>query len=454
MKHKIFQSVLGVTALLAVITIFSLMLLFFPFMENEILQELQVEAELIAAGIEENANAYFDKISVQDRRITLIENDGKVVYDSGINISSLDNHSNREEIQEAIAKGNGSSIRFSDTLTMRTINYAKKLSDGSILRISVEQNYVIAILALLIPPSCFIVAAVVFLSVVLSNKVTERILKPLYNLDPEHPDSNKIYEEILPLALKIQAQNRKLKENIYFELRSKQNRQSEFTANMTHELKTPLTSIRGFAELMMQGDLEPDTVKDFSASIYDEADRLIVLVNDIIKLAEMDEKEGNLSFEKTDIMQMTCDIRKKLSMGASKKNIKITISGDAALVYAQKRILYEMIYNLLDNAIKYNKENGTIDILILQKGENIEFEIKDSGVGIPKEDQKHIFERFYRVDKSRSKEVNGTGLGLAIVQQGAFLHNAKIFMESSESVGTKITLRFLKDNNLPNGEER
>lgn len=442
MKKKIFTSILIVTFVAALVAIVSVSVLGVPFMENEILQELKIEAELISKGISTGGVEYLEGIPDNERRITLIDENGNVLFDTGVNANTLDNHKNREEIKQAIEKGYGSSIRFSDTMTIRTINYALKIDNNQIIRISVAQNYVLVILSWLIMPICVIISVIVLLSIILSDIVTRRILQPLNDLDLEHPEDSYVYEELKPLTRKIQVQNRKLKEKIYSELGQKQRRQSEFTANMTHELKTPLTSISGFAEILMQNDLEDNIIKDFAKSIYDEAARLITIVGDIIKLAEMDEKENEYHFENIDIVETSKDVITTLSSSAKNKNIEINLKGDKTFVYGEKRILHEMIYNLVDNAIKYNRKNGSVDIEIIKNKNNICFAVKDTGIGIPENEQKKIFERFYRVDKAYSKELGGTGLGLSIVQQGALLHNAKIELSSEVNIGTNIMLIF------------
>lgn len=442
MRRKIFNSVLFVTGLTAIITILSVMFLFFPFLENEILQEMKKEVDLIRVGMAEPENEYLGRVSDKDRRITLIAADGTVLFDSGLKIKEMDNHADRVEIRLANEKGEGSSLRFSDTLTHRTINYAKKLKDGRILRMSMDQNYVVAMLSWLIPPMGIIITAVFFFSAFLSSKVSDNILKPLYGLDLEHPEENSTYEELRPLTQRIESQNRKLKEKIYEEMSKKTRKRSEFTANMTHELKTPLTSISGFAELMMKDEMDFETVKDFSKSIYDESARLIRLVGDIIKIEEMDERMESYVFEPVDLNVIAKDVCERLKIAAAKKDIKVEVSDKEAVVYGVENILFEMLYNLCDNAIKYNVEEGFIQINTYADQKGAFFSIKDSGIGIPTEEQERIFDRFYRVDKSRSKELGGTGLGLSVVRQGAVIHSAEIRILSKERAGTQIILEF------------
>ncbi|MBR1634058.1 MAG: HAMP domain-containing histidine kinase [Lachnospiraceae bacterium] len=307
---------------------------------------------------------------------------------------------------------------------------------------SMDQNYVVAMLSWLIPPMGIIIAAVLFLSAFLSGKVSDNILKPLYDLDLEHPEENRTYEELRPLTQRIASQNRKLKEKIYEEMNKKNRKRNEFTVNMTHELKTPLTSISGFAELMMKDEMDFETVKDFSKSIHDESARLIRIVGDIIKVEEMDERMEGYIFELVDLNVIVKDVCERLKIAASKKDIKIEVTGKEAVVYGVENILFEMLYNLCDNAIKYNVEEGFIWINTYANQKGVFFCIKDSGIGIPSEEQERIFDRFYRVDKSRSKELGGTGLGLSIVRQGAVIHSADIRILSNEGAGTQIILEF------------
>ncbi|MBQ6441475.1 MAG: ATP-binding protein [Lachnospiraceae bacterium] len=447
MKRRIFYSSLLVTTLTALITILSVLFIFFPFMETELLQEMQKEVDLIEEGMDGSDPAFLAKVADKDRRLSLIDKEGNVLFDSDSDVESLDNHADREEILQAEKNGNGSSIRFSRTLTVRTINYAKKLKDGNFLRMTISQNYVITLLAWLFPPIAIIIAVAVFLSVLISAKVSNSILKPLYELDLEHPEENEIYEEIRPLTERIVDQNRRIKEKIYMEMDQKSKKRHEFTTNLTHELKTPLTSISGFAELMMNEKVDEETVKDFSRSIYDEAGRLIHLVGDIIKVGELDEKRGSYDFRPVDLKAVAEDVCKRLEMTASKRNIRVETPKDPAKINGVENILYEMIYNLCDNAIKYNKEGGMVRVSVFSDQQNAKITVEDSGIGIPKEEQSRIFDRFYRVDKSHSRELGGTGLGLSIVRQGADLHGAEIQIDSSEGKGTAVTLIFSNSRN-------
>ncbi|MBO6213985.1 MAG: HAMP domain-containing histidine kinase, partial [Lachnospiraceae bacterium] len=299
----------------------------------------------------------------------------------------------------------------------------------------------------LIPPMGIIIAAVFFLSAILSGKVSDNILKPLYELDIEHPGEKETYEELKPLTQRIEYQNRKLKEKIYDEMEKRNRKRNEFTTNMTHELKTPLTSVSGFAELMMKEGMDQELIKDFSRSIYDETARMISLVEDIIKLEEMDERMESYEFEEVDLNDIAKEVCEHLRIAASQKGVKVKLSEGEAIIYGTRSIVFEMLYNLCDNAIKYNVEGGSIDIKTYTDREGVFFDIWDTGIGIPPEEQELVFDRFYRVDKSRSRGLGGTGLGLSIVRQGVILHSGDIKIISNEGEGTRIILRFpaLKD---------
>ena len=537
----IFALTMGVTAALL-----------FSFLENRTLDELREEANILSYGIEAQGQEYLDRINT-DRRVTLIRRDGTVLYDNEADPSTMENHSNREEVEEAVKSGSGHSIRKSETMTRETIYFAQKLDDGTILRVAVTQDSIWAILAKLIRPAVILFMATVLLSLFLSNMVTKNILSPLNRLDLDHLDNNDVvYDELAPLLNRLQTQQetirkqlnsakqrqeefnlitenmsegflvidkntdilswnpsalrllgmtdepsgsvlrlnrtRDFRETIFKVLSGKkeeltlqrenrtyklianpayddnqeevigavfvildetesikrENFRREFTANVSHELKTPLTSISGFAELMMGGGMPEETVMDFSKSIYDEASRLISLVNDIINLSSLDDENMEFDWEMIDLYQIASEEIGHLQAAADKKDVKIRLSGVHGNITGVRRIVSEMIYNLCDNAVKYNREHGSIDVNIATTTNHVIVSVQDTGIGIPEADQSRIFERFYRVDKSHSKAVGGTGLGLSIVKHGAQLHNAQIKVSSKLDKGTTITLRFRK----------
>ena len=443
MNKKIFRSSFLTAFLVLAAAIVMIMGILFDLFERQILREVESEARYISLAVENEGAAYLDGLDDADRRITLINPDGTVVFDNQADAATLDNHADREEIKQAMETGTGMSARYSKTLTEKTLYYAVKLSDDSILRVSTNQYSVIAIILVLLRPILLILAAALILTAVLTARVSKSIVKPINDLDLENPENNETYEELTPLLRKISDQKRIISKQIE-ELSKRDEARREFTANVSHELKTPLTSISGFAELMKSGDVPQEVAADFSKSIYDEAQRLISLVNDIIELSELDEKNIPLEKETVDLYELSVEIIDRLKSEAAKKNVSLNLMGGSAEIFGVRKILDEMIYNLCDNAIKYNRENGTVDVIVNDADKKAYLTVRDTGIGISAEHRSRVFERFYRVDKSRSKQVGGTGLGLAIVKHGAIYHNAEITLESAEGKGTSVTVTFDK----------
>ncbi|MEY8433962.1 ATP-binding protein [Lachnospiraceae bacterium 48-42] len=556
MNKKIFRSSLLTVCLVLAATIALIMGLLFHFFEKEIQKELANEAGFLAHALENEGAGYFDSFDNKNNRlagnnrITWIDENGTVLFDSRADVSELDNHADRDEIKTAMKEGKGMSTRYSKTLTEKTVNYAIRLSDGSILRVSTEQYTVVTILMGMLQPILFIMFVALILTLVLSARVSKAIIEPINKLDLEIPENNDTYEELTPLLRKIadqketigeqladarkkqkefnlitenmsegflvidadanlltynsaalnlleitppadrsvllfcrakefrgvisdvlsgiKAENTMVREErsyslianpvyekesvigavvVILDITEREKRdmlRREFTANVSHELKTPLTSISGFAELMKAGDVLENDVTDFSKSIYDEAQRLITLVNDIIKISELDGQSIPYEKETVDLYELSKEVIGRLEKEADKKNITFHLIGGRAEIIGVHKILEEMLYNLCDNAIKYNKENGTVDVLVNQTGDGVNVIVRDTGIGIPISHQDRVFERFYRVDKSHSKKVGGTGLGLAIVKHGALYHHAKLSLESTVDVGTVVTIAFSK----------
>ena len=443
MSSKIFRSSFFATLLILTVTIAFIMSLLTNLFDRQIRSEIVSEAQYLKQAVENESVSFLESLDNKDRRITLVNPDGTVVFDNQADASSLDNHAEREEIKQAMAEGTGMSKRYSDTLTEKTIYYAVKLDDNRILRVSTNQYTLVSVLLGLMQPFIIVFVIAFVLTAVLSSRVSKSIVKPINNLNLENPENNETYEELTPLLRKISDQKRTISNQIA-ELSKRDETRREFTANVSHELKTPLTSISGFAELMKNGDVPRDVAADFSKSIYDETQRLISLVNDIIELSELDEKNIPLEKEDVDLYELSGEILDRLKSEAAKKNVSLNLIGGSAKVLGVRKILDEMIYNLCDNAIKYNKENVTVDVIVNDADKKAYLTVRDTGIGINAEHRLRVFERFYRVDKSRSKQVGGTGLGLAIVKHGAIYHNAEITLESAEGKGTSVTLAFDK----------
>jgi len=548
MVNKIFRSNFFTSMLILLMSFCLTFGVLFSYFEAQMFTELESEAGYISYAVKNEGTDFIDNFNEKGKRITLVSSGGTVLADTKADAEELENHANRKEIEDAIKNGKGTSSRYSNTLMQKTLYYAEKLDDGTILRVSTTQNSVVIILLGLLQPLIIIIVLALIISIFLSYRLSKAIIKPINELDLDNPVANETYEELTPLLKKISAQKKTISnqikeakqkqeefklitenmseglliidkdfnilsynqaaktlldvddadnksvlsinrsrgfrntieaalsgersendithdENTYnliatpvfdgdkiigavmviidvTESVKREQLRQEFTSNVSHELKTPLTSISGFAEMMKSGGTPDETVVDFSTSIYDEAQRLITLVSDIMKISELD--EGAVPFEKesVDIYELSKDIVKRLTPIAEKRNISFSMIGDTAKVCGVRKILDEMIYNLCDNAIKYNKDNGNIDVIINQVGGKTSITVKDTGIGIPASEQSRVFERFYRVDKSHSKLVGGTGLGLAIVKHGAAFHDAEVSLESTEGKGTSVTITF------------
>ena len=398
--------------------------------------ELVQEAEYIRAAIDISGEEYFgtmDKVS-KNTRVTWIDKDGKVLYDTGDDQETLANHKSRKEFKEALANGSGQDIRMSDSKGQEMYYYALKMDDSSVLRVSKGMDTVWNTAFMILP---YMIAIGVMMGCVawfMTRHQVKRLIAPINNLDLEEPLENDVYEELHPLLERIDRQNK--------EKAAIEQMRREFSANVSHELKTPLMSISGYAELMMNGMVPGDKIQEFSGRIYHEASRLSTLVTDIIQLSRLDEKDSDMPFEPVDLYELSEDIVLHLDSAASKKNIQLQLEGASVFVEGVRQVLYEMLYNIADNAVRYTNKDGIVKIFVGQRGSHPYYRVEDNGIGIPKEEQKRIFERFYRVDKSHSRETGGTGLGLSIVKHGAILHNAEIVLDSEPGQGTKMELVF------------
>ncbi len=399
-------------------------------------EDVELEAEYISTAINASDDEYLLDVSayLQDSRITLIDSEGVVLFDTEEDASVMENHGGRVEVQEALESGSGYDTRMSSTIGKQTSYYAILLDSGEVLRVSKTTDSVLYTMLELLPWLMAIGAIIVLIAIWVSRIMTNRLIEPINKLDVENPLDNVAYEELMPLLIKM-AESNAIRD-------ATESMRREFSANVSHELKTPLTSISGYAELMKSGMVRSEDMERFSEKIYVEAIRLIHLVEDIIKLSRLDEGSVTLEKEEVDLYAMVRETVSRLSLQAEQKNIQVRVSGEPVLYTGIKPVLNEMIYNLCENAIKYNRQGGKIDIWVGDTLKGPKFSIQDTGIGIPEDQHDRIFERFYRVDKSHSKETGGTGLGLSIVKHGAILHKIKINLESHESVGTKIELLF------------
>lgn len=416
----------------------------YNYFEQQIFNELENEATFIEDFI---LNHQYDEIRNFDtkNRITLIHKNGEVFFDNKVDIQNLGNHFTREEILGALKNKQAKVSRFSSTMTEKTLYYAKLLSNQDILRISCNQHSV-AVLVLGMSQSLLIMFVIaIIICAVIAKFVSKKIVEPLNKINLENPEDTNVYQELKPFTHRISEEN--------FEKAQREELRQQFSANVSHELKTPLTSISGFAEILKNGGTDEQTTKDFANTIYEETQRMISLVNDIIKLSKLDEKSISQEKEEINLAELSKEVITPLLPVAEKKNVKIDLEAEnQVFINGVRSVIFEMIYNLVENAIKYNKNDGKVIVKVSKISENpsskkqtVVLSVSDTGIGIPKNEQERIFERFYRIDKSRSKESGGTGLGLSIVKHGAKYHNAKVTLSSQEGKGSTFTIYF-EDN--------
>ena len=551
MTKKIFKSIMFVCALVLAVGLAAVMGILYSNFDGQMRKELSKEAAYLAYGVEQLGVDYLKNIKDKSARITYIDQDGTVLFDNEADVSEMKNHSDRTEFQKAEKYGAGESSRYSDTLSEKTIYYALRLKDGTVLRVSGTQDSVLALVENLIFPLCGLLCLMLILSGIMASAISKRIVKPINELDLESPEENQIYEELSPLLSKIHRQNREIQnqlelakqqqeefslitenmqeglividkytmilsanssawnlfhmdrvrqgESVYcldreeefrhaieqvlsgehtelvlklngsdiqlianpvirdkktegavvllVNVTEKLERESlrrEFSANVSHELKTPLTSISGFAEIMQGGLVKCEDIPQFAGRIYKESQRLLQLVEDVIQISQLDEEKTSYVWEPVDVYQVCKNAFESLKEKAKRLNVHLYICGERMKMEAVRTLLEEAIYNVCDNAIKYNRNDGSVSVFLTQTAQEIQIVVKDTGVGIPKEDQGRVFERFYRVDKSHSKEIGGTGLGLSIVKHAVGALKGSVILRSEEGNGTEITLRFPK----------
>ena len=540
-----------VCALVLAVGLAAVMGILYSNVDGQMRKELSKEAAYLAYGVEQQGVDYLKNIKDKSARITYIDQDGTVLFDNEADVSEMKNHSDRTEFQKAEKYGAGESSRYSDTLSEKTIYYALRLKDGTVLRVSGTQDSVLALVENLIFPLCGLLCLMLILSGIMASAISKRIVKPINELDLESPKENQIYEELSPLLSKIHRQNREIQnqlelakqqqeefslitenmqeglividkytmilsanssawnlfhmdrvrqgESVYcldreeefrhaieqvlsgehtelvlklngsdiqlianpvirdkktegavvllVNVTEKLERESlrrEFSANVSHELKTPLTSISGFAEIMQGGLVKNEDIPKFAGRIYKESQRLLQLVEDVIQISQLDEEKTSYVWEPVDVYQVCKNAFESLKEKAKRLNVHLYICGERMKMEAVRTLLEEAIYNVCDNAIKYNRNDGSVSVFLTQTAQEIQIVVKDTGVGIPKEDQNRVFERFYRVDKSHSKEIGGTGLGLSIVKHAVGALKGSVILRSEEGNGTEICMKFPK----------
>lgn len=551
MTKRIFGSISVVAVSIFIASIALFMGILFEYFSSVQHNQLKMQTSLASQGVIKNGIDYFEGLNVENYRITLIDADGSVIYDSRSDSKEMENHLEREEVKDALKSGYGESSRYSSTLMERSLYSAQLLPDGTILRLSIAQSTILTLLLGMSQPICVIFIIAIVLSLVLASRLSKIIVKPLNELNLDDPLSNDDYDEISPLLRRIDSQQKQIKQQssellkkqiefdtvttgmkegiillngkgeilsinraaimlfetnkqcigkdilsinrslelqdilrkaekgefaeqkihisdneyqldanpvisenkvtgivlLIFDITEKEKSEQmrrEFTANVSHELKTPLHTISGCAELIKNDMVKSEDIHRFSERIYNEAQRMILLVEDIIKLSHLDEGANDMKKESVDLYAIAKDTVRSLADEAKLANVTIDITGSSAVISGIPQLIHGIIYNLCDNAIKYNQVGGSVSVDVQNEEKTVKLTVSDTGIGIPQEHQERIFERFYRVDKSHSKSVGGTGLGLSIVKHAAKLHNAQIELHSIVDGGTTITLRFFK----------
>lgn len=550
MTKKIFRSIFTVAVSVLVVCFVLIIGVLYGYFNSIQENHLKEECTLVAEGVNKGGIRYLENLKQGTTRITWIEEDGKVIFDSERDASGMENHRNREEVKEAVKKGTGESLRYSTTFTEKTMYYAELLEDGTVIRVSVSQATVVSLLYGMIQPILIVLLIALIISAIIARRISKKIVGPLNKLDLDNPLENDVYDEISPLLTLIEKQHKQIDSHVR-ELDRKQNEfltvvgnmneglvllnrgmkvlsinnsaslffsaddncigkdfitieraydiesvienaleygtgeiqvsrngreyqlnvsriedkgsvagaailifditdkvfaernRREFTANVSHELKTPLQSIMGSAELIESGLVDKNDMGRFVGNIRSEASRLVAMIDDIIRLSQLDEQE-ELPFEQVDIHKVSAAEIRALKGAAEAKNVSVELAGESVMIDGVPQLLHEIIYNLCDNAIKYNVRGGKVIITTTEEASRVVLKVEDTGIGIAPEHQSRIFERFYRVDKSHSKETGGTGLGLSIVKHAAEYMNGKIEVKSSEKAGTVITISFMK----------
>lgn len=401
-------------------------------------RHLRNETELVAQGVTKSGESFFENLNTEGYRITWIDAKGNVLYDNEADTATMENHLEREEVKQAIKNGYGEATRYSETLMVKQLYAAWRLADGSVIRLSIEQFAVWTLLLGFAQPICIVIFIALALSFVLASRLAKKIVKPINEIDLNRPEryyGKENFKEIEPLLWHISAQQSQLKKD-QAQIEKTALIRQEFSANVSHELKTPLHAISGYAELLETGMVKEDDIKPFAGKIRGETSRLTQLVEDIIDLTKLDSGGAQMKWEDCDLYRIALNAVDSLDSAASAMNVTVRIEGTASPLKAIPEMLYSIIYNLCDNAIKYNQSGGAVTVAVKQSKYFTVLTVEDNGIGIPEESRERIFERFYRVDKSRSKDVGGTGLGLSIVKHAVLIHNGKIEVNSEVGKGT------------------
>lgn len=439
MKRKLYIVLVEIATLAILVTLICVSFLFYMGFEKQVLSDLELTTRTYSLmSLEQISKMEEHEYLQKNIRVSIITPDGEVIYDNNANIGKMDNHLDREEIKEALQSGSGQAVRKSTTLEKSLYYHAVLLEDGNILRVAREVNNILSIFYSSVPVIFVMVVLLFLLCMLIAGYFTKKLLEPIEYLANNLDENKRIetYSELTPFMNTIYKQH----EDIMKSARMRQ----DFTANVSHELKTPLTSISGYSELIENGMATDDDIRRFAKEIHKNSSRLLTLINDIIRLSELDVTDVSRSFEPINLYPIAETCVNMLQINAEKHKVSLSFEGEHAEVMSTKEMMEELVYNLCDNAIRYNNENGTVHVTLKEVADKVVLSVKDTGIGIPKDHQERVFERFYRVDKSRSKSTGGTGLGLAIVKHIVVQSNAEIELHSEKGIGTEIKIIFPK----------
>ncbi len=441
MKSKINIRLAGIAILAILATVIGITIIYYNLFQKQVGEDLSVCAKLLKdTHYFETSDINVDKIDlstdIDELRVTWVDKDGTVLYDNDASAEDLTNHNDRPEIQKAFNNGEGEAVRKSDTMNKNTFYYAVLLDNGTVLRIATDVQNIWSVFMSAAPIIALIILLIIAICIVISHILTKQLLLPIENMaeNLENTDYESPYRELDPLAEKLRSQHADI-------LAAAKARQ-DFTANVSHELKTPLTAISGYAELLEGGMADEKQQRHFYQEIRKNADRLLALINDIIRLSELDQKGHDPIFEEVDLYEIAKECMEELTINAEQRGIHLDLIGEPCYIQGSKDLLKELIENLTQNAIRYNNPGGKVSVSVSKIAGQKDLIVKDDGIGIPASEQQRVFERFYRVDKSRSKATGGTGLGLAIVKHIVELHEANIKLDSAPGVGTTVIVSF------------
>jgi two-component system phosphate regulon sensor histidine kinase PhoR len=442
MSGKIFKGIWIVASSVFLASLVFIMGISYEYFTGLQKSQLKNETELAAQGVANAGMNYFDSLNTEGYRITWIGADGSVLYDNEADTATMENHMEREEVRKALEEGYGESTRYSSTLSDKQLYAAKRLPDGSVVRLSIVQVAVWALILGFAQPISVVILIALILTFVLASYIAKKIVKPINDIDlnkPEQYYGKDNYQEVEPLLRHIAAQQNQLKSDQEQIEKTALIRQ-EFTANVSHELKTPLHAISGYAELIENGMVKEEDIRPFAGKIRSESSRMTKLVEDIIELTKLDNGDAEMKWEDCNLLRIAENAVDSLDAAATVMNVTVSVEGTDAPLKGIPQTLYSIVYNLCDNAIKYNHAGGKVSVEVRPQKNDTVLTVSDTGVGIPEECQDRVFERFYRVDRSHSKEVGGTGLGLSIVKHAVMIHGGRISISSEAGKGTEFVV--------------